>query len=93
MSEPLPPELFGVPGTLNEWLSPDGEVETMERIDGIAEDIDRAGFPDSHEDGLWLAQTCRKLLEARIATRNAVVKMAADLANYEQGQGILGATP
>ena len=83
MSDPLPPELFGVPGDENQWLDPQQEQATLARVDAMATICD---------DTRWLIELARKLLTARIATRNAVCKMRTDLAAYEQGQGILGQT-
>ncbi len=83
---------FGIPGTANEWLAPEDEHATLVRLDAIQAEQERSGFT-SVEDTAWLTLTTRKLLEARIATRAAVTAMAQTIRDYEQGQGILGATP
>jgi hypothetical protein len=86
MSDTAP---FGVPGTEMEWLRPEDEQKTLRRLDSIREEQERSGFT-SIEDTAWLTLTARKLLEARIATRAAVIANAQRVRDLEQGQGILG---
>lgn len=85
MSETAP---FGVPGTETEWLSPEDEQHTLQRLDAIREEQERSGFT-SIEDTAWLTLTARKLLAARIATRAAVIANAQRVRDLEQGQAVM----
>ena len=82
---------FGIPGTANEWLAPDDEQKTLERLQSIRNEQERSGFT-SIEDTAWLTHLAGKLLEARMSTRMSVQQMAQTIRDYEQGQGILGET-
>jgi hypothetical protein len=81
-------DAIGIPGTDTEWLSPDDEQKTLARIDAIREEQERSGFT-SIEDTAWLTLTARKLLDARIATRAAVIANAQRVRDLEQGQQLL----